>query len=81
MFADDTNLFFKHKDLSTLYNIIDTELSKISQWFKLNKLSLNLKKTNFIVFHSKTKKSSTNNLDIYIDNIELEQDQKPNSWV
>ena len=43
MFADDTNLFFKHTDLSTLYNIINTELSTISQWFKLNKLSLNVK--------------------------------------
>ena len=29
MFADDTNVFFKQKDLSTLYNIINTELSKI----------------------------------------------------
>ena len=30
MFADDTNLFFKHKDLTTLFNIINAELSKIS---------------------------------------------------
>ena len=44
MFADDTNLFFKHHNLITLYNIVDTELIKISKWFKLNKLSLNIKK-------------------------------------
>jgi len=31
-----------------------TELSKLSQWFKLNKLSLNIKKTNFIVFKPRT---------------------------
>ena len=55
MFADHTNLLFKHKDLNTLYSIINTELSKISQWFKLNKLSLNVKKPNVIVSKSKVK--------------------------
>ena len=44
MFADDTTLFFKHKELSVLYTTINVELAKISQWFKLNKLSLNIKK-------------------------------------
>jgi hypothetical protein len=44
MFADDTNLFFKHKDLNILLSTINEELSKISRWFKLNKLALNIKK-------------------------------------
>ena len=44
MFADDTNLFFKHQNVYTLYNIVNTELIKISKWFKLIKLSLNIKK-------------------------------------
>ena len=35
MFSDDTNLFFKHKNLEILYNIINCELAKISHWFKL----------------------------------------------
>ena len=50
IFADDTNLFYKHKNLNTLVSIINTELIKISSWFKLNKLSLNISKTNFIHF-------------------------------
>ena len=50
MSADDTTLFFKHKELGVLYTTINVELVKISQWFKLNKLSLNIKKTNYIVF-------------------------------
>ena len=44
MFADDTNLFFKHKKLGVVYTTINIELAKISQWFKLNNLSLNIKK-------------------------------------
>ena len=39
MFADDTNLFFKHENLQMLYGIANAELVKISKWFKLTKLS------------------------------------------
>jgi hypothetical protein len=73
IFADDTNLFFKHKNLSTLYNIINVELNKISDWFKLNKLSLNVKKTSYILFQSGNKKINNAGLTISIDGITIEQ--------
>ena len=41
MFADDTNLFYSHKDIKTLFNIVNNELIKINDWLKANKLSLN----------------------------------------
>ena len=47
LFADDTNIFFKDKCLNTLYDMITDELCNIATWFKLNKLSLNVKKTNY----------------------------------
>ena len=53
MLADDTTLFFKHKELGILYTTINVELAKISQWFKLNKLSLNIKKTTMLSFEIK----------------------------
>jgi hypothetical protein len=53
MFVDDTNIFFKAKTLEALYEIVNAELVKISKWFKLNKLSLNIKKTNYIIFKNK----------------------------
>ena len=56
MFADDGNLFFSNTNLNLLYNIINDELSLISNWFKLDKLSLNIKKTNYILFCSGDKK-------------------------
>ena len=56
MFADDTNLFWSHKDIKTLFSVVNQELSKIDEWFKVNKLSLNLKKTNYIFLHPKQKK-------------------------
>ena len=55
MFADDTNVFLSHKLISTLFEIMNTELSKIADWFNTNKLSLNSTKTNYILFRSARK--------------------------
>ena len=40
LFADDTNIFVSGPNISKLCLSMTTELSKLSQWFKLNKLSL-----------------------------------------
>ena len=50
LFADDTNLFISHNDLVYLINTLNTELNKLSTWFAANRLSLNLSKTNVMVF-------------------------------
>lgn len=72
MFADDTNLFFSDSNLNNLIEVVNSELDKISLWFKLNKLSLNVNKTNFIFFKA-SNSSQFNNIDIKIDNISIEQ--------
>ena len=51
MFADDTNLFFTHKDIRYLFQIVNQELENINQWFVSNKLSLNIKITKYSFFH------------------------------
>ena len=73
MFADDTNLFFKHANISELFVNVNNELQKISKWLKLNKLSLNIKKTNFIMFSNKNKIINTESLNVLIDNIVIDQ--------
>jgi hypothetical protein len=50
LFADDTNILISHKYPTCLTDIANTELDKINSWFKANKLSLNIKKTNFMIF-------------------------------
>ena len=50
LFADDTNIFYSHKNFGTLINVLNIEISKVSHWFLCNKLSLNISKTNFIRF-------------------------------
>ena len=57
LFADDTNLFISHNDPVYLINTLNRELDKLSTWFTANRLSLNLSKTNFIVFKPWQKKA------------------------
>ena len=45
LFADDTNLFYSHKNLNTLTASLNSELSKVANCFKCNELSLNINKT------------------------------------
>ena len=49
-----------HKDANHLVSIVNNELAKIIIWLKVNELSLNLTKTNFMIFHPRQKKVSVN---------------------
>ncbi|MCA9346951.1 hypothetical protein KC960_05680, partial [Candidatus Saccharibacteria bacterium] len=53
MYADDTNLFFSHKNLLALHTTLQEQLNLLQDWLHANKLSLNVKKTKYIVFGKK----------------------------
>jgi len=53
MFADDTNIFISGQSLELITETANNELDKISSWFSANLLSLNIKKTNYILFGNK----------------------------
>jgi hypothetical protein len=50
LYADDTNILFSEKSNHQLKENIEYELKKLCDWFTLNKLTLNLSKTAYIVF-------------------------------
>ncbi|MEE9189443.1 MAG: reverse transcriptase family protein [Candidatus Neomarinimicrobiota bacterium] len=50
LFADDTNVFHSDPNPVSLSNTVNTELQKVMKWFAVNKLSINLKKTHYMVF-------------------------------
>ena len=59
-YADDTTLFSTLNKLVNEQNtdpdiIINMELSKINEWLEINKLSLNIAKSKFMVFHTQRK--------------------------
>ena len=70
MFADDSNLFFSHPDPQILVNTVNTELVKVSQWIKANKLTLNVTKSKYMIFSNSLEKLPD---DIFVDTTALEQ--------
>ena len=55
VFADDTNLFCANSSPRVLEYLINDNLKRVSLWLHANKLSLNIDKTNFIIFHPRQK--------------------------
>ena len=53
-FADDTCLIYASKKVKTLETDLNTDLKATSEWLKANRLSLNIKKSQLIIFHSKS---------------------------
>ena len=84
LFADDANLNMSHSSIQTLQLLVNQEINKVDEWLKNNKLTLNYKKSNYMIIgnnHSKTNKfklksnhntiSQTNNvkyLGVFLDN-------------
>ena len=53
LFADDTNIFCSNENVEVLQYTLNRELAKLFVWFSINKLSLNLGKTNYMLFRSR----------------------------
>ena len=71
LFADDSNMFLNGKDPNQLMESMNIEMKKIITWLKTNKLSLNLKKTHYILFR-KRRGNILLNKDLIIDNVKIE---------
>ena len=49
------------------------ELDKLSIWFKTNKISLNIEKTNFILFKTANHRSLATNIELRIVSVVIER--------
>ena len=56
LFADDTNIFIEHTDINSLMGNAKEIIEYLNLWFKTNKLTLNINKTNFIIFTTQKKR-------------------------
>ena len=75
LFADDTNIFHSHSKLPDLVKELNTELDKMYKWFCVNKLSLNIAKTNYILFGRYTHQQDIANI---INNVTIQRVQATN---
>ena len=72
LFADDSNMFLSGKNPNALVKEMCVEMSFVVDWLKLNKLSLNLKKTHFMLF-KRPKSKPVINEKLIIDNVIIEK--------
>ena len=56
LFAHDTSVFFSHSNPDYLDNVLNNELLSIDVWLRCNKLSINVQKTNYVIFHPSQRK-------------------------
>jgi hypothetical protein len=66
LFADDTSICYSHSDPAVLVTVLNEAIQNIDLWIKTNKLSINIDKTNYVIFQSKQKKI-TQDLSLSID--------------
>ena len=67
LFADNTNLTLANKNHEVLEKKVNAELNKINNWIQINKLTINHKKTEFILItRKKMNKSNIKINDIII---------------
>ena len=72
LFADDTNIYYESNDLKNLEQTVNDELKKLSLWLNLNRLALNVAKTNFVIFRS-TQKATNFNVTLLMNKKALQQ--------
>ena len=58
LFADDTSLLFSHLSLNGIEDAVKAKLGKISDWLIAKKITLNTKKSNFLLVHLRQRKPS-----------------------
>ena len=59
LYADDTSVLLNGNNYSNLIELLNSELENLSIWLKCNKLTLNVQKTYYMVFHRSRIKTDT----------------------
>ena len=57
LFADNTNLLYADENLKLLESTVNAQIFRVYNWLIANKLSLNIKKSNFVILRQRQKKS------------------------
>jgi hypothetical protein len=64
IFADDTNIFAISSNLKTLEALMNSELDKVKEWCDVNKLSINISKTSYMIIKPARKKDFSTTIQI-----------------
>ena len=75
LYADDLLIYIIHSDIDTIQTELQSVVSKLSTWFKNNKLTVNTDKTYTMLLHSRNSRLRNTNLNISLDRTVLHQQE------
>ncbi len=70
LFADDTTLYISNKNIRHLKENMRHDLKILIDWFKANRLTLNLEKTSFVLFQPQHNRTD-DDITLSVDNIDI----------
>jgi len=75
MYADDTSISIAASSLLELESTLNTELANIHEWLNINKLSLNIAKTELVLIGSRQRLATTigHSLAVQIEGHEIDR--------
>ena len=75
MYADDTNISFQSNKLDELEDLMNIELGNLKEWLNVNKLSLNVAKTEFMVIGSRQRLATFDGheINVFVGNDQIER--------
>ena len=74
LYADDTTLIVTAKTYEDLYRFVNEDLSALSKWLCLNKLTMNIKKTKYITYSlSKRTALQRDDLKVFLNGATIEK--------
>ncbi len=74
LFADDTTVYITSKNIRYLKESMKYDLQILVDWFKANKLTLNLEKTSFVLFQP-SGRTTDEDITLSVDNIEISREK------
>ena len=78
-FADDTNLLLIHKSPKMINKLINNDLTRLCNWFRANKISLNANKTEIMIYKPKSR-TITKKFNFRIRMLELKHVCSGENW-
>ena len=76
LYADDTNMLKTSKNIIELQNTINENLSNVTDWLQANQLSINIKKTQFMIWSPKSKELPSIEIVMNNEKIDLVKETK-----
>ena len=73
LYADDTVIFAHDKDKLVAQTELQNRLNNFTEWSKMNALSINIQKTKFMIFGTRTKVKKAKSLQLSIDGVQIQQ--------